>query len=91
MGDERLVLNRGIGAPTTCRSCSARIVFAVMGTSGKSSPFEEDPEGVWVIENGTARHVGKGTAQLELGATPVTHYTSHFAKCPAAGQWRKPR
>jgi len=88
MSDEPLVLHRGVGMPTRCRSCKKVIVFAVMPASGKSAPFEEDVDGAWVLENGTARHVGTGGRQLELGAKPLTYYTSHFAKCVDAAKWR---
>lgn len=85
-------LNRGVGTPTKCRSCKAPVVFAVMYTSGKSSPFEIDDAGEWVLENGIAKHVGPVSKPLELGAAPgPQRYTSHFARCPQAKQWRAPR
>jgi hypothetical protein len=65
-------------------------VWATTAT-GKLGPFELDPEGQFVIENGNARFVGKGALQLELGAVPVDHYTSHFSTCKDAASWRKPR
>ncbi len=86
-----LVLTRGIGKPTNCRSCKKAIVFAFHEATKKNAPFEEDPAGVWTIENGTAKHVGSADpAQLELGAPrPATRYTSHFSTCPQAPNWRR--
>jgi hypothetical protein len=86
------------GAQTTCRSCRAPIVFAVHGTTGRRHPFEADAAGVWVIENGIARHAGRPDtppAQLDLLAptppagAPAPRWTSHFERCPHAGEWRR--
>lgn len=76
-----------IGAPTKCRSCDAAVIWANT-PNGKIGPFEIDPNGHWVIEQGRARHVGEAR-QLELGLTEVTYYTSHFARCPDRDFWRK--
>lgn len=88
---EPLVLNRGIET-SKCRSCKKTIAWAFT-VAGKKSPFEVDPAGLFVMENGVARHVGPPPAQLELGAVPDTRtrYTSHFANCAQASEWRKPR
>lgn len=88
MTDE-LVLRRGVGKPVKCRSCKKPIVFAHHHNGGKVAPFEEDAAGEWTLENGVAKHIGKPSSQLELGAVPVTRYTSHFAVCPDARKWRK--
>lgn len=82
------VLHRGIGMPAACKSCGKRIVFAVMAVSGKKAPFEEDPNGLYILENGAARHAGKVSTQLELGEVAPIRYTSHFATCPDAPTWR---
>jgi len=90
------VLQRGIAA-ARCRSCQAPIVFAVHGTTGKPHPFQVDDAGVWVIEAGTARHVGRlpaAPAQLDLltpapAPSTVPRYTSHFERCPQAQDWRR--
>lgn len=75
-----------------CRSCNTEITFATTA-SGKWSPFERDDAGLWVIEDGNARYVGEPPAsrpQLELVAEPAPpRYTSHFARCPAAKDWRR--
>lgn len=78
---------------TACRSCGKPVVFA-RTASGKSSPFELDPNGLWTVESGAARYLGAPSdrpAQLELGviAPPEpARYTSHFATCPQAAAWR---
>ena len=84
------VLHRGVGNWVRCKSCGARITFATTAT-GKLGPFELHPEGQFVLENGKARFVGKGALQLDLGAAPVDHYTSHFSTCPQRDEWRKPK
>lgn len=85
-------LARGVGTPTRCRSCKAEIVFAVVYTTGKAKPFEKDHAGEWVFENGLAKHVGKVDPQADLFATDKPQrYTSHFANCPQADQWRQPK
>jgi len=90
MADPELVLRRGIGAPTKCRSCPTKIIFATTMTNSKPAPWEEDIAGEWLVVNGEMKHVGKPGApvtQLELGAKPEAapvRYTSHFARCPAA-------
>lgn len=87
MTDEPPVLHIGVGGATRCKSCEVRIVFALMA-SGKTSPFERDEKGLWTIENGAARYLGKGDPQLELGQKPPSRYTNHFSSCPHAKDWR---
>jgi hypothetical protein len=86
-------LDRGIGAPTRCRSCKAEIVFAIAYATGKKAPYQKDHEGEWIFENGLAKHVGKPAAQSDLfaPASGPQRYTSHFAVCPQAGEWRQPK
>lgn len=76
-----------------CRSCDTEIAFATTA-SGKWSPFERDDAGLWVIEDGNARYVGapareKPQLQLVVAEPAAQRYTSHFAKCPEAKQWRR--
>lgn len=90
MTDNAPILHRGIGTPTKCRSCKASIVFAVMYVSGKRAPFQLDDQGEYVLENGTAKHIGKPPVQPDLFATDKPQrYTAHFAVCPNAADWRK--
>lgn len=71
----------------SCKSCHAPIVWATMERTGKSSPFEPDPEGEWIINSeGVASHQGKSPEFFEH---VVPRYTSHFARCKDAGTWRK--
>lgn len=76
-----------------CRSCNKSIVF-LKTTSGRAAPFELDPAGEFEIRDGRAVHVGPPPQQLELGAAAEPRpdrYTSHFASCPQAKEWRSPR
>ena len=72
-----------------CRSCKTAIVFAAMAPSGKSAPFELDAAGRWAIVDGVASYVGPAPATPIEGVPTVQRYTSHFAKCPAAQDWRR--
>lgn len=82
-------LHRGLGPGSSkCRSCGKRIVWA-RTTSGKTGPFEEDPQGLWILVNGEAKYVGPGPLQLTLGEAPPVRYSSHFAQCPQANTWRR--
>lgn len=42
---------------THCRSCGTAITFASTANSKVLGPFEVDPDGDWVLENGIAQHV----------------------------------
>jgi hypothetical protein len=84
------VPHTAVGGATSCRSCKAAIVFARSATTGKLMPFElDDAKGDWSLVNGVASHVGKAPAAAIAGVDPVPRYTSHFARCPAASEWRK--
>jgi hypothetical protein len=90
MATDDLVLHRGLDKGK-CRSCGAAIVWCLT-INGKKSPFVADEKGFFVLENGYAVHKGAPPTQLELGApTPPQRYTSHFANCAQASEWRKPR
>lgn len=85
------VLHRGVGRPTTCRSCQTHIVFARSKVTGKLMPFEPDEGGEWALANGVAEHVGKAPAEPVEGVETVPRWTSHFARCPDAQSWRRKR
>ncbi len=74
-----------------CRTCGVPVVFAAFAVSKRPAPFELDAAGSWAIDDGIARHVGPIGAQLELGGVPEERFTSHFARCPQAAQWRRDR
>ncbi len=76
-----------VGAPTKCRSCGAAVVWATT-EAGKLAPYQVDEAGRWVLEHGKARYVGDAR-QLELGVGSPVYFTSHFAVCEQADQWRK--
>lgn len=76
--------------PSTCRSCGAAIVWATSERTGKHMPFvQDDTAGEWVITDGKASH--QGTAPASYGEHTLPRYKSHFADCPQAEQWRRPR
>lgn len=92
MSEELPVLHRGVGAHTKCRSCKADIVFALVYSSGKNTPFQKDDQGEWILENGIAKHAGPLAVQADLfaaSADSVQRWTSHFSVCPQGDQWRK--
>lgn len=64
-----------------CRSCKAPVIW-VRTTKGKMMPLnaEPDPNGSFAIIDGVAE-----PARL----FDQTRYTSYFATCPQAKQWRK--
>jgi hypothetical protein len=84
----------------TCRSCDAEIVWARNEQTGKLMPFDAtpDPKGRWALDDADE---GEGLEAAETGRPaelvayidPMagTRYTSHFATCPQASEWRKPR
>lgn len=87
------VLHIGVGA-SKCRSCQKPIVFAST-TSGKLAPFEADPAGLWTIVNGVAKYLGAPPTEAPQQSltleTPPPRFTSHFATCAQAKQWRNSR
>jgi len=66
-----------------CRSCRARIFF-IRTPRGKSHPVDADPVRIW--KQGPADLVGDPGDW-----TQVEGHTSHFATCPDADRFRKPR
>ena len=84
------LLQRGVGQMTACKSCGERIAFARSASTGKLMPFELDAAtGEWVLENGTAVHVGKAPETPVEGVETVQRWTSHFVRCPEARRWRR--
>lgn len=62
-------------AAVKCRACPAKIVWMKSATTGKNVPVNADS-------------IPPGTKSLIFDRTTMT---AHFATCPAAGQFRKPK
>lgn len=72
--------------PGTCSSCGAAVLW-VRTQAGKAMPLDAAPTldgNVAMLEGGASRAYG-----LEDHAAQAKRYTSHFATCPHADQWRK--
>lgn len=69
----------------SCRSCEAEIIWAT-STTGKAIPLDAQPtaNGNLSLVAGTAHAYTAEDERLKR-----ERYTSHFATCPEAGQWRK--
>lgn len=72
---------------SACRSCGDDIVWAVTET-GRRMPLDAKPVagGLFVMVGGKAR---KATAEDDR--LHRDRYTSHFATCAQADDWRQPR
>ena len=90
MSDEKFTLARGVSPLQKCKACPTKIVFAYTA-GGNKAPYHRDDKGLFVLENGCALPYHE-PRQLELGAPPPAmpeRWTSHFATCPAAREFRK--
>ena len=70
-----------------CKRCGAPIFWAPT-KNGKDMPVDEAPDrarGNLVLENGTVR------VAAESDDDAFFRYTSHFATCPNANEFRKKR
>jgi hypothetical protein len=69
---------------TRCRSCEAPVIWVRMtetdGKPGKAMPVNAEPNGRVLIRFGPN---GENAKMAQA-------WTSHFATCPSAEQWRKP-
>lgn len=73
--------------PGTCSACEADILW-VMGINGRRNPLnaEPDPKGnIWLDDGGLAHYRTK-VSVIPKGAA---RFTSHFASCPNAQQFRR--
>ena len=80
---------------STCRSCNRPIVWAV-SNNGKNIPMDPEP-----VANGThimASSTRDGRIHFDIVAyneqfhgTDAKRYRSHFASCPDAAKFRRPR
>lgn len=84
-----------------CRSCGQPVAWAVTD-AGKAIPLDADPAGdPLVVPDGnleatpgplfSVRHVIPGELNLFDLFEPPTRYRTHFATCPEAASWRKPK
>ncbi|HSS11799.1 MAG TPA: hypothetical protein VLL25_18065 [Acidimicrobiales bacterium] len=75
-----------------CRSCRARIVWAVT-ENGKRIPLDEQTtsegnlERTGQLDDGTP--IVRFLALHEAIPTHPDRYVSHFASCPDSGKWRR--
>lgn len=71
-----------------CKSCGAEIIWA-RTSNGHAMPLNAKPTKVITLE----RPAGNTPGARIVGDTPIAHiadgYTSHFANCPQADDWRK--
>ncbi len=79
-----------------CRACGAEIMF-IKTTAGKTTPVDAkavfyipDPKGknLYVLPDGTTE---RGWTVPVQGDAAKIGYVSHFATCPEADKFRKPR
>lgn len=73
-----------------CRSCGAPIKW-VLTTTGKNMPLDPIPTvdgNCWVERWDHGVPVVQVTSGFVPGRIPM-RYTSHFASCPNADEWRK--
>ena len=75
--------------PDTCRSCQARIFWAVSAKTGKRMPidFEPSAKGNLRIGPGPVATVIGGGAKMAMQARGQA-YISHFSTCPQSKEWR---
>lgn len=76
-----------------CRSCGAEIRFVRHERTGRHMPLEPAPEDA---TKGLFRVVKEGDDVFARPTTrqpliPETLYLSHFATCPDAPAWRRPK
>lgn len=81
---------------SACRSCEAEVLW-VRTERGRRMPLDPVPvdlrthsgTGLFVLRD---EHSPEGPLALAVGGSEFPlerHYTSHFATCPQAEEWRK--
>lgn len=80
---------------STCRGCTGRIIWASTVTP-KAMPVDVDPSPDGTLMLYRMANSGRIRADLVASEAERTRLagqlrTSHFATCPAAGTFRKPR
>lgn len=73
----------------TCRSCGAGIIWAEM-PSGKMNCFdvETSTSGMWALDDRS--YPPKAARIVRAEGSGEEGFTSHFATCKQAAQWRRP-
>lgn len=77
---------------SNCRSCGAKVFFAKHVLTGKRMIIDSEPSGdgnIVIEPDGKARVIA-GRLEHAMYADR-DRFTTHFATCPNAKQWRKPR
>jgi len=68
-----------------CRSCGARIIWAITAATGRSMPVDADP-----VEHGNVvLESVDGKPLAFVGQAGEPRYVSHFVSCPEANRWRR--
>jgi hypothetical protein len=81
---------RMVADPGTCKGCGAKILWVRSALTQKPVPLDFVPQatGEFVLTPlGTAVKIGKH----DRPAVDELRYVNHFATCPAAEQFRRPR
>jgi len=83
-------------AASKCRACEAPIRWAVTEATGKRIPLnaEADPEGNIYVDRWMADGTPVVIVVSDLADIPrceALRYTTHFATCPRADEFRRPR
>lgn len=83
---------------TRCRTCGARIIWAVSGSTHRPMPLNAKPSAEGNLRLRT--DLGPGMAPIvevvsgaerEALRTRGEAFVSHYATCPQASKWRRPR
>jgi hypothetical protein len=82
-------LNRDPREPTTCRSCHARILWAVWADSGRRVPIDVTP----VAQGNVVLALRKNAVLVAEKFKPWEHtgrnrFVTHFSTCPDAKTFR---
>lgn len=67
-----------------CKGCGAPIFFVVSAVSGKRLPMDAQPASYAIL-------LPAEKGKTEFRALQVPTYTTHFATCPNAEQFRQPK
>lgn len=74
-----------------CAACGAHLVWATNAKTGRKMPLDRDASdrgNVWLRKTGFAEVLGKQAAE-EARRQGEKLYTSHFATCPRAAEFRR--